>query len=416
MRYRGLSVVAVMATLAIAGCGSSDDGGSTSSTGGGGGGGEQAAVTGTVKIAFIGDLTGPAAPDQGVPQLQGAKAAIAYLKSSGEGAPGVTYKLVTRDSHSDTNVAASSARELTQDDDVVAILGGGSTEQEQAMQGTINRAKVLNFTSVEGEPFIDQLGTDKQYPWVFQVSETPQQVVEPLVDYLTSGGEKKIAQIYSDISYGQTQSKITDDYAKSEGIEVATESVPITATDFTAQLEKLKGSGATSLMIWSFGPAVAQMMTELKQIGWAPKIAGPLGTANTTVTEAMTPDVAETAAAGPVPMTLLGDPSQKLEQPTLGFYEGYSKEAKTDEVNGRTVVGMYGFDTIMLINAAIKGANSTDPEKLRDYLDSGESIRGARGTYVYGPSKRAGVLPTDAYGVIATATPCSGGDKCKGLS
>jgi branched-chain amino acid transport system substrate-binding protein len=414
MRYRGLSVVAILATLVMAGCGSSNDTSSTSTSSGGGG--KKPAVSGTVKIGFIGDLTGPAAPDQGVPQLAGAKAAIAYLKSSGEGVPGVTYSLVTRDAHSDANVAASSARELTQSGGLAAIVGGGSTEQEQAMMGTINRAKVLNFTSVEGEPFINQLGTDKQYPWVFQVSETPQQVVEPLVDYLTANGEKKIAQIFTDISYGQTQSSITEKYAKSKGIGVSTQSAPITATDFTAQLQKLKASGATSLMIWSFGPAVAQMMTELKQIGWAPKVTGPLGTANTTVTGAMASGVAAAAAAGPVPNTLLGSTGEKLAQPALGFYEGYSKEAGSAEVNGRTVVGMYGFDAIMLVNAAIKATNSTDPTALRDYLDSGKPVVGARGSYVYGPSKRAGVVPTADYGVIATATPCSGGNKCKGLS
>jgi branched-chain amino acid transport system substrate-binding protein len=413
MRYKGLSVVTILATLAVAGCGGSDDKSSTSSASGGGG---KSAVSGTVKLGFIGDLTGPSAPDQGVPQLAGAKAAIEYLKSSGEGVPGVTYSLVTRDAHSDANVAASSARELTQSGGLAAILGGGSTEQEQAMMGTINRAKVLNFTSVEGEPFIDQLGIGKPNPWVYQVSETPQQVVEPLVNYLTSNGETKLAQFYSDISYGQTQSSITEKYAKSKGIAVTTQSAAITATDFTAQLEKLKASGATSLIIWSFGPAVAQIMTELKQIDWAPKVAGPLGTANSTITDAMAPDIAAGAAAGPVPTTLLGSTSEKLSQPTLGFYEGYSKQAKTQEVNGRTIVGMYGFDAVMLVNAAIKATNSTDPTALRDYLDSGKPIQGARGTYVFGPDKRAGVVPTDGYGTIATASPCSGGNKCKGLS
>jgi branched-chain amino acid transport system substrate-binding protein len=408
MQHRGLSVLAAVVALAIAGCGSSGVGSSAS--------GGKDKPGGTVEIGWVGDLTGTDAPEQGIPQLQGAKAAIEYLKTSGEGAKGVTYSLVSRDSQGDPNIAASSALELTQSRGLVAILGGGSTEEEQAMMGAIDRAKVLNFTSVEGDPFIGQLGVNKQYPWVFQVSQTPAQVVEPLVNYLTKDGEKTIAQLYTDISYGQTQSALTTKYAESKGVKVVTESAPVTATDFTAQLEKLKSSGATSLVVWSFGAPVAEMMTELMQIGWSPKVAGPLGIANTTITGAMAANVAEAAAAGPVPNTMLGNTAEKLAQPTLGFYKDYSAQAGSDEVNGNTMVGIYGFDEIMVINAAIKATNSTDPTTLRNWLDSGKQIQGAQGTYVYGPDTRVGVIPAGDYGVIAAATKCSGGTKCKGLS
>jgi branched-chain amino acid transport system substrate-binding protein len=400
----------VLASAFVVGCGS-DDGGDE----GGGGGGEQSALSGTIQVGFIGDLTGPAAPEQGIPQLNGARAAIKYLESSGEIAEGISYEIVTRDAHSDPNVAASSVRELTQSDDLVAILGGGSTEQEQAMMGTINRAGVLNFTSVQGRPFIDELGAENKYPWVYQVSETPEQVVQPLMDYLTSDGEDTVAELYVDIAYGQTQHGVSEKLAQEAGVELVSQSAQVTATTFTAQLEKLKASGAQSLLLWTFGASAAQVMKELKQIGWSPKVGGPLGIANTTVGGAMDAAIADKAAASPVPATFLGAESEQLEGPTKGFYDDYSAEAKDDEVNGRMMVGAYGFDAMILLNQAIKETSSKDPEKLREYLDSGAEIPGARGTYVFGGDSRVGTVPGEDYGALAIGSPCSGGTRCKGL-
>lgn len=404
-RHRRL-LVAVGASCAalIAGCGGSSDTASKESSGGG--------ASGTVTIGFIGDLTGPAAPDQGIPQLNGIKAAISYLNSSGQKAKNVTYKVVTRDAHSDANVAAASARELASGGKVTAIMGGGDDAQEQAMQSTINRQKVLNFTPVEAAAFLDELGSSKANPWVFQVSESPEQVVEPLVRYLSAGG-KTIGEIYPDYGYGQTQNAETKKIAQSLGAKVLTESAPATATSFTAQLQKLKSAGADNLLIWLFGPAATGAMQNLQQLGWSPSVAGPLGIDNTTVIGAMSKSVASRAATGPFPNTFLSDSgNEKLTEPALQFYENYSKLAGDKAINGRTIVGSYGFDEVLLLNAAIKATNSSDPTKLRDYLASGAAISGARGTYRFGADKRFGVLG-DQFGIVALGTPCSGGSKCK---
>jgi branched-chain amino acid transport system substrate-binding protein len=401
-RWMVIAAIGASGALVASGCGSS-------------GNNSAAKASGTVTVGFIGDLTGPAAPDQGIPQINGVKAAVQYLTSSGQIADGMTYKVVTRDSHGDPNVAAASARELTASGKVVAVIGGGSTEQEQAMQSTFARQKVVNFTSVEGTPFIDQLGIGKKYPWVFQVSETATGVVDPLLSYLSAGG-KTVGELYPDSAYGQTQHAEAVKLAGTKGIKLVSKSAPPTATSYTAQLEALKGAGADGLLIWLFGPAASATMNELQQLGWAPKVAGPLGIDNTAVSGSMAKDVAGQAAAGPIPNTFLSNSgTDQLAEPALQFYENYSKLANDQAVNGRTITGTYGFDAMLLLNAAIKATKSTDPTKVRDYLDSGASIKTARGTYVYGPTKRAGVLGPEQFGVVALATPCSGGSACRKL-
>jgi branched-chain amino acid transport system substrate-binding protein len=368
-----------------------------------------------VQVGFVGDLTGPAAAGQGIPQLQGAQQAIAYLESSGQIAKGVTYKLVTRDSHSDANVAAASARELTSGGKSVAIIAGGSTEEEQAMQTTIARAKVLNFTAVQGAPFIDQLGTGQKYPWVYQTSENGTQAVDPFVKYLAPTGKETIGELYPDYAYGQTQHAQMQKAATAAGVKLISQSAPATATSFTAQLRKLKAAGADGLVIWLFGGAASAVMTELQQLNWTPSVAGPLGIDNASVTQAMGSGVAAKAVAGPFPTTFLSATGKDpLAEPALSMYQGYAKVSKEPQLNGGTVVASYGFDAMMLLNGAIKATNSTDPTKLRTYLDSGASIKGSRGNYVFGPQKRAAVLG-DQLGLVGVATPCSGGVTCKQL-
>lgn len=402
MRRFGKMAAALVATTAVV----------LASACGGGGGGNDTGDSGgprTVKIGFIGSLTGPAAALQGTPQLNGLKAGIAYLEAQGAIPEGITYEIVERDAATDASLASAAARELARDRDMIAIVAGGGTEQTQAMQGPLAQAKLPTFTANEGKEFLAEIGEGRSYPWVFATSADPSLGVDPAVDAMVEQGVTKLGVLYPDYAYGQTMAALAEEAAKRNNIEVMVKSAAATATSYTAQLQELKAWGAQGLAISIFGAQAATAMSELQQIDWAPIVTGPLGIIDQAVIDSMSPEVAEKAIASPVPQGFLG--SGELEGVVKGFYEHYSKVAGTEVIDGRTFVGTYGFDAMLLINAALTANPQATGEDLKAWLDAGNAVEGARGRYVFGPQKRTNVLG-DQYGIIIVGKPCGGGAKC----
>jgi branched-chain amino acid transport system substrate-binding protein len=360
-------------------------------------------------VGFVGVLSGPAGAIVGQPQLEGAEAAIQFLQDSGLAAPGVEYELLVRDDRGDPNVAASVTRELI-DAGVVAVIGGGTSDTQLAMLPIVNEAEILDITTVGSTAIWDNAGIGAEHPWAFQVGESVEASVIPHVAYLSGdGAEASIAELSVAIAYGISQSEASARAAQEVGVEIISRDFPPTATSFTAQLRELQDSGAPGLLVWAFGPSAVQIVNDLKQIGWAPRIAGPLGLAEQSVIDAMG-ELAAGAAAGPVPNTFLADEEgAELSGLASEFYSRYTDISGTQGVDARTLVAAFGFDHMMVLNAAVAEAGSSDPAALRDALDSGMEIDGARGTYRFAPDQRQGLPDPADYGLARIDMPCTNG-------
>ena len=399
-KFGKIAAAAIAATTAMALASACSGGDSTNDSGG---------ETRTVKIGFIGSLTGPAASLQGTPQLNGLKAGIAYLQAEGAIPEGITYEIVERDAATDASLASAAARELARDRDIIAIVAGGGTEQTQAMQQPLAQAKIPTFTANEGKEFLAEIGEGKTYPWIFATSADPSLGVDPAIDAMVEQGVTKLGVLYPDYAYGQTMAALAEAAAKRLNIEVMVKSAAANAASYSAQLQELKAWGAQGLAISIFGAQAATAMSELQQIDWAPIVTGPLGIIDQAVIESMSPEGAQKAIASPVPQGFLG--TGPLEGVVKGFYDHYSTIASTNVIDGRTFVGTYGFDAMLLINAALTANPKATGEDLKAWLDEGHEVTASRGTYSFGPQKRTNVLG-DQYGIIVVGVPCGGGTKC----
>ena len=305
--------------------------------------------------------------------------------------------------------AKAAARELARDRDIIAIVAGGGTEQTQAMQQPLAQAKIPTFTANEGKEFLAEIGEGKTYPWIFATSADPSLGVDPAIDAMVEQGVTKLGVLYPDYAYGQTMAALAEAAAKRLNIEVMVKSAAANAASYSAQLQELKAWGAQGLAISIFGAQAATAMSELQQIDWAPIVTGPLGIIDQAVIESMSPEVAQKAIASPVPQGFLG--TGPLEGVVKGFYDHYSTIASTNVIDGRTFVGTYGFDAMLLINAALTANPKATGEDLKAWLDEGHEVTASRGTYSFGPQKRTNVLG-DQYGIIVVGVPCGGGTKC----
>jgi branched-chain amino acid transport system substrate-binding protein len=159
-RRRPLAVAAAAASAALllAACsggssGAKDSGSSASGT-------DIGVTKKSVKLAYIGDLSGPDAGTE-LTYFKGIKAAIDVANKKG-GAGGRKIELLTGDTKFDTAQAITEFKKFTSDDPALAVLGINVSSMFEALDSRIKQAKV----PVVGPVGVTQLTLDN--PYVYQ--------------------------------------------------------------------------------------------------------------------------------------------------------------------------------------------------------------------------------------------------------
>jgi ABC-type branched-subunit amino acid transport system substrate-binding protein len=373
-----------------------------------GGGGDDAggqSNTSTITIGFVGALTGPLAPS-GQVALVGLQAGAQYIQAKN---PGTKIEIKQKDTKGEPTAAVAATRELVQDK-VTAIWF--TTEAFPPVQDYLNQAKVPGATAGGIGSVLADVGDSKRYKYAFSTGAgtSGDTSVVPLLSYAASAGDT-VAMLDDSSAFGTSQSERTLSIAKSQfpNVKIVRESFPSTATDVTAQLTKLRDSGAKSLIVWSYGAPLVATMSSLNKIGWNPQMSGVLGIGDPAVSELIPAGMKATLAAGPIAKTFLS--STEGAAPTgmtAEFVSLYLKAKGKDAFNALDAVGAMSFDWVLLVTQASQQAKSTDPDAIKKQLVSQGSFQGANGKYAFGPDKRIG-LDADQLGVFVPAKPCTKG-------
>ncbi|MGW5154692.1 ABC transporter substrate-binding protein [Nonomuraea wenchangensis] len=394
MRKRATTGTAVVcvALLALAACG---DGGSS---------GDAAEGT-TIKIGFVGALTGPLSPS-GQNSLAGLKAGAEYVEQHN---PGTKIVIEQRDTKGEPTAAVAATRALAQDG-VSALYF--TTEAFPPVQDVLNQVKVPGDTAGGIGSIAADVGDSKRYKYAFSTGAgtSGETSITPLLSYAASAG-KTVAVLDDSSAFGTSQTKDTLAIAQNQfpDVKIVQESFPNTASDVTAQLNKLKDAGAESLIVWSYGAPLVATMSSLNKIGWNPQMSAVLGIGDPATTELIPEGMKKTLAAGPIAKTFLSS-STGDNSITADFVKLYLKAKGKTEFNALDSVGAVSFDWALLVTQAAQQAKSTEPDAIKKALVSGGTFKGANGTYTFGPDKRIGI-DADQLGVFVPAQPCPDG-KC----
>jgi ABC-type branched-subunit amino acid transport system substrate-binding protein len=212
-------------------------------------------ISGTIKLGILTDLTGPYAA-LGKSLLNNIQLAADEINAVGN--PKVD--LVVEDTATDPKTSVEKATKVTQSDKVVAVLGIISSAAREAVRPTIcDRAKLpfIYTTPYEGGDCNPNLLT---------AGHVPNQSIEPYLPWLIQNHGKKMYLFGADYVWPRTMFKITRDIvAKSGGTVVGEEYAPLTATEFSALLPKVKASGADVFVSAFPVPAwtnVVQLLTD----------------------------------------------------------------------------------------------------------------------------------------------------------
>ena len=331
-----------------------------------------------IKIGVIGPFTGGSS-SMGVSMRDGVRLAAEEVNKAG-GVLGRQLQLVERDDEAKNERGVQISQELISNEKVTAAVGFINTGVALASQRFFQDAKIPVFNNVATGSVITQQFKAPEHPasYVFR-NAAHDSIQAPMIveEAITRRGFKKVAILADSTNYGQLGREDLEKALSAKGITaVAVEKFNIKDVDMTAQLLKAKSAGAEAVLTYGIGPELAQIANGMAKLGWKVPIVG-----SWTLSMANYIDNARANGDGArMPQTFIQDPNTPKRKAFIDAYLTTFKP-KNDRIDS-PVSAAQGYDSILLLAAAIKQAGSTDGEKIRLALENLQTkVEGVVTTY-----------------------------------
>ncbi len=342
-----------------------------------------------IRIGSFLAVSGPAS-FLGDPELKTLQMYVEDINAKG-GVNGRPLELVHYDTGGNAKDAVNFVKRLIKNDNVDLIVGGTTTGDTLA---------VIPDVEKEGIPFISLAGAvdiiEPVKKWVFKTPHTDRMAVAKIYEDLRKRGLTKVALITGDGGFDKSGREQLLKLAPQYGITiVADESYGNKDTDMTAQLTKIRSSGAQAIINFGLGQAPAIVTKNIKQLGIALPLYQSHGVASKTFI-----DLAGEAAEGarlPAAALVVAEqlPDADPQKPVLLAYKN-RYEAKYGPVS---TFGGHAYDGLMIAVAAIQRAGGPDKAKVRDEIEKTKGFIGTSGVFNMTPDDHMG-LNLDAFKMV----------------
>ena len=316
-----------------------------------------------IKIGLSGPLTGGSS-SMGVSMRDGVKLAVDEINAGG-GVNGRKIELIERDDEAKNERGVQIAQELINKEKVVATVGFINTGVALAAQRFYQEAKIPVMNNVATGSLITKQFADQPANYIFR-NAAHDGIQAPMIveEAITRRGFKKVAILADSTNYGQLGREDLEKALTAKGIKaVAVEKFNIKDVDMTAQLLKSKEAGAEVVLTYAIGPELAQIANGMTKLGWKVPMIG-----SWTLSMANFIDNAGPGGEGArMPQTFIQEPTTPKRQ---SFIINYLKtyKPKGNRIDS-PVSAAQGYDSIYLLAAAIKQANSTEGPKILAALE-----------------------------------------------
>ena len=305
------------------------------------------------------------------------------------GINGKTIELIIKDSGANPEKAISFAKQLIEEDKVLAIIGPSTSGETMKLKKIAEQGKTPLISCGAAEVIVNPVAS-----YVFKTPQKDSFAVQKIYGEMNKMGIKKIAVVAGNTGFGKAGKKQLLDAAEKFGIEVAAaETYDKKATDLTALVAKLMADKEIQAVVnWSIVPAQAIIAKNMRQAGWEVPLFQSHGFGNIKYVEA-----AGAAAEGiifPAGRLLIADslpdsnPQKALLLKYKNDYEGKFKEAAS-------TFGGHGYDAITVLIAAIENGGA-DRDKIRDAIEKLDGFPGTGGVFTYSPEDHNG-LDIDSF-------------------
>jgi branched-chain amino acid transport system substrate-binding protein len=312
-----------------------------------------------IKLGVSGPFTGGSA-SMGVSMRDGVRLAAKEINAAG-GVNGNKLVLLERDDEAKNERGVQIAQELINNEKVVATLGYINTGVALASQRFYQDAKIPVMNNVATGSLITKQFPNAPENYIFR-NGAPDNIQAPMIakEAVEKRGLKKVAILADSTNYGQLGREDLEKALKGYGVTpVAVEKFNIGDVDMTSQLLKAKNAGADVILTYAIGPELAQIANGMAKLGWKKPMIG-----SWTLSMASFIDTAGKNGNGAtMPETFIQQPATTPKR--KAFVESYLKEFKPKNgVIASPVSAAQGYDSVYLLAAAIKQANSTEGPKI----------------------------------------------------
>ena len=316
-----------------------------------------------IKIGVSGPFTGGSS-SMGVSMRDGVRLATDEINKAG-GVLGRQLLLVERDDEAKNERGVQIAQEMINKEKVAATVGFINTGVSLASQRFYQEAKIPVMNNVATGSLVTQQFNDQPENYIFR-NAAHDSIQAPMIveEAITRRGYQKVAILADSTNYGQLGREDLEKALALKGIKAVTvEKFNIKDVDMTPQLLKAKEAGAQAVLTYAIGPELAQIANGMTKLGWKVPMIG-----SWTLSMANFIDNAGPGGEGArMPQTFIQEPTTPKRQSfIISYLKTFNpKNARMDS----PVSAAQGYDSIYLLAAAIKQANSTDGPKIRAALE-----------------------------------------------
>ncbi|GGS53407.1 branched chain amino acid ABC transporter substrate-binding protein [Planobispora rosea] len=335
-------------SLALAACGGDDTGTKTE-------GGSTGAAAKSVKIGFMGDLTGK---DAGIviPPRNGAKLAIdEYNKTN----PAVKIEFVEYDTQGDPSKAVGLAQQAIKDDKIVALVGPAFSGESAQVAPVLEEAKIPSVSASATNVKLAENG------WKFWHRVLPNDGVQGpgIADFIVDGAAAKNVFVIDDKSeYGKPLADAVRAQLKTKGATVTDDSLDPTESDFSSVVNKVAAAKPEAVFFGGYYSAGGNLLKQLRDKGVTAKFVSGDGSLDNGLIEGAGAQNAEGALVGcPCYIATPDVTDAKVK----GFADAYRAAYKAEPA----IYASEGYDAATVFIEALK-AGKTAAEDINQFIST----------------------------------------------
>jgi len=340
-----------------------------------------------IKIGAVLAVTGPAS-FLGGPEARTLEMLVEDLNAKG-GINGDKIQMIIKDTAGSPEKAVSFAKQLIEEENVVAIIGPSTSGETMSLKKIAEDAKTPLVSCAAAEVIVNPVAS-----YVFKLPQNDSFAAQKIFQEMKNLGISRIAVLNSNTGFGQAGKEQIVKFAPEFGIQIVEAEVyDKQVTDLTAVIAKIKANKDVQAVInWSTEPAQAIVAKNMRQSGWDVPLFQSHGFANIKYAEAG--GVASEGIIFPAGRLLIADllpeghPQKAVLMKYVSDYESKYKETAS-------TFGGHGYDAMMLLTAAIK-AGGADREKIRSALENIKDFPGTGGVFTFSATDHNG-LGIDAF-------------------
>lgn len=343
-----------------------------------------------IRIGAILAVTGPAA-NLGGPEDKTMRMQVEQLNAAG-GLLGRPVELVVKDSGGSPEKAVSFAKQLIEEERVLAIVGPSTSGETMAIKALCEESGMILVSCAAAEVIVNP-----QAKYVFKTPQKDSQAATWIFRTMKERGVGKIAVLSDNSGFGQAGKAQLEKLAPEQGLAiVANEVYDKAATDLTDILTKVRASGAEAVVNWSIVPAQSILAKNMRQMGMAIPLFQSHGFGNIKYVE-----TAGKAAEGilfPASRLLVVEalPDDHPQKAVLAAYKrDYEAKYKEDV----STFGGHGYDAMLFVIEGVKKAGTDDRDKVRDAIETLTNLPGTAGVFNLSPTDHNG-LGLDAFEML----------------